>query len=187
MSPLFNIFIYFQKQKIYSYRGEIWNRIFICFVASRNILCLCWGLRFKHSIQKTREKKTMSTCGKNPRTSAIDKYIVWAYMAGRKVENSQSNLLSIWFPSSSGGWLGNPTAAHLRHNYVERERKLVIYTSASPVLLSRRSDPLSNLSLSRLLPLTPQPEWKLQAVLEPWFMGNVSVMDSPLKTNIAVA
>lgn len=126
-------------------------------------------------------------CGKNHRISEIDKYIVWAYMAGRKVENSKSNLLSIWFPSSSGAWLRNPTAAHLRHNYLEKERKLVIYIGAYPVLLSRRSDPFSNLSLTKPNPLTPQPEWKLQVALETWFMGNVSVMDSPLKTNIAVA
>ena len=61
--------------------------------------------KFKHGIQKTRKKnrcsQLLNMCGKNHRTSEIDKYIVWAYMAGRKVENSKSNLLSIWFPSSS--------------------------------------------------------------------------------------
>lgn len=50
----------------------------------------------------------LNTCGKKQGVSKTDKSIVWISMAGEKVKNSHSNLLSIWFPSSSGGWLTKP-------------------------------------------------------------------------------
>lgn len=70
---------------------------------------------------------------------------------------------------------------------MEVERKSVIYTGAYPVLASKRPDPFPSLPLTKPTPLTPQSDGKLQVPLETWFMDNVSIMDSPLKTNNAVA
>lgn len=89
-----------------------------CIFVEKGLTGVCWwvGKTYGHHEQ-------MHMCGKSQEISKADKYIAWAYMAGKKVENSHSNLLPIWFPSSSGGCSRNPTVAHLRRNYVEVERK----------------------------------------------------------------